>query len=398
MLEQALVEIQKGWTHWHDGKVPQAQIVAEQILQTTPADQEALHLQALTQLVQGRYAAALNTFSKLDTSYTQYPQVGGAMVEAYLHLNDLERAVQLTRKLNLDSVAYLESRLAKPFRVKADDTSIIPFSDDPKISASFWPGIAGRINGQDVNIRLDTGGSFLILEKQRAEQLGIALIHQGKSTHAASQVTSWKGIADEMQLGGGPCFEHVPVVIMESLGTHAIFGTNILEPFLATMDYPNSRFILTPRHRKELYKAHLDLLPKNQRKLPFYMWGDHYMFAKGGFNNIDDLTFFFDSGLIALTEIDGKLKQAAFTVSKQKLTSWGFSESQLEKTSFLPTQYPLSVAGLHMANTLIWYDENLPHDRNFGGVRMDGLISHAFLSNYSWTINFDKYEYLFGIE
>lgn len=48
-------------------------------------------------------------------------------------------------------------------------------------------------------------------------------------------------------------------------------------------------------------------------------------------------------------------------------------------------------------NTLIWYDVNLKNDRNFGGVRIDGLISHAFLFKYSWTINFDKYEYIFGI-
>jgi len=398
MIEQASVEMQEGWAHWLNGAIPQAQGVAEQILKIAPSDQEALHLQALTLFVQGRYTAALTIFSKLDTSYIKYSEVGGAMVEAYLHLNDLKNAFQLARRINLSSVAYLEDRVDKAFQVKAEHTSIIPFSDDSEIPSSFWPGVAGRINGQEVNIRLDTGGNFLVMGKQRAEQLGIALAHEGRSAHGAVRVKSWRGIADEMKLGEELCFEHVPVAILESLGSHAIFGTNILEQFLATMDYPNSRFILTPRHRKDLYRAHLELLPKKQERLTFHMWGDHYMFAKGRFNDMDDLTLFFDSGLVALTEIDGKLRQAAFTVSKEKLISWGFSESQLEKTTYLPTKDPLSVAGLHMENTLVWYDANLPHDRNFGGIRIDGLISHAFLSSYSWTIDFDMREYIFGIE
>jgi len=29
-------------------------------------------------------------------------------------------------------------------------------------------------------------------------------------------------------------------------------------------------------------------------------------------------------------------------------------------------------------------------DRNFGGVRIDGLISYAFLCKYFWTIDFDN--------
>jgi hypothetical protein len=127
------------------------------------------------------------------------------------------------------------------------------------------------------------------------------------------------------------------------------------------------------------------------------MWGGHYMFAKGRFNKINDLNFFFDSGLVALTEINGKLKQAPFTASKEKMKLWGFDERGLNKTRFFPTKYPLAVRGLVQENTLIWYDVNLKKDRNFGGVRIDELISHAFLSKYSWTIDFDKREYIFGI-
>lgn len=34
-------------------------------------------------------------------------------------------------------------------------------------------------------------------------------------------------------------------------------------------------------------------------------------------------------------------------------------------------------------------------DQSFGGVRIDGLISHAFLQQYVWTIDLDWREYRF---
>jgi hypothetical protein len=35
-------------------------------------------------------------------------------------------------------------------------------------------------------------------------------------------------------------------------------------------------------------------------------------------------------------------------------------------------------------------------DQRFGGVRIDGLISHAFLKRYAWTIDFDARLYRFA--
>ena len=382
----AQTEIDKGWEHWANGDIPEAQSVVESILKLNPGDNEALHLQSLCLFVQGKYQEAIEAFSMMDTAYTKYGEVGRVMVDAYIHLNQPQNALKLAKQFKMEYADYFQELADKPFTCTAGRTFIIPFIDDKQLPSTFIPGVAGKINGNDVNIRFDTGGTFLILGKDMAEELGIELKFKSTGMHGATRVTIWSNIADETELGEGLVFKNVPVVIMESLGRFAIFGTSILEQFLTTVDYPNSRFILTPRSLKHLYPEHLALLPERQETVHFYMWGDHYMFAKGSFNRIGGLNFFFDSGLVALTEIDGELKQAAFTASKEKLISWGFDESQLEKTAFFPTEYPLSIKGLTQENTLIWYDANLEKDRNFGGVRIDGLISHAFLSKYSWTI------------
>jgi len=311
-----------------------------------------------------------------------------------------ENAFKLAERLKIRDADYYKKLAEKPFTCNADRTFIIRFIDDPNlpIPSKFFPWVASRINGKKVNIGFDTGGSFLVLGKEATERLGVELEFKGTAYHGASTVTSWRSIADEVQLADGLVFKNVPAVVLDSLGqNHIYFGTNILEQFLATIDYPNSRFILTPRSRKDLYSEHLALLPKKRETLPFYMWADHYMFAKGSFNKISGLNFFFDSGLVALMTVEGQLKQAPFTVSGEKLISWGFAESKLDTSTFFPTEYPLSVKGLTQENTLIWYDVNLKKDRNFGGVRIDGLVSHAFLSKYSWTINFDKHQYIFGV-
>lgn len=39
--------------------------------------------------------------------------------------------------------------------------------------------------------------------------------------------------------------------------------------------------------------------------VPFFVWGDHYMFARGGFGDHRDLNFFVDSGLVSL-HADGR--------------------------------------------------------------------------------------------
>lgn len=392
-------QIETGWLHWSVGDILKAQVVAENILKDAPMYNKALHLQSLSLLVQGKYQQSVKTFSTIDTTYAKHSEVGKVMIDAYIHLNEPKKAFELAKQLKMEHTEYYEKLVEKPFACKADKTFIISFNNDPnlQIPSKFFPSVAGKINGKEVNIGFDTGGLFLGIGKDAAEELGIALGFEASGMHGATSVTIWRSIADEMELDNGLVFNNVPVVIMESLGQQVIFGTNILEQFLATIDYPNSRFILTPRNRKDLYLNHFALLPKKQEMLPFYMWGDHYMFAKGSFNKIENLNFFFDSGLVALTEINGKITQAPFTVSKKKLISWGFDESKLNNSTFFPTEYPLAVKNLIQKNTLIWYDANLEEDRSFGGVRIDGLISHGFLSKYSWTINFDKHEYIFGV-
>ena len=387
-----------GLVRWNAGDAAGAMAAADARLVGAPDDGAALDLRMKALFVRGDYRAALDAFAKIPASYRDRNKAATLAVEAHLHLDDAAAAAVLARELGLESAGYLTQRAAKPFAVEADRTYLVPFLEGGKIPVEFFPGVTGKLNGLPAEIRFDTGGTFLVMGEAAAEKYGVELGHEFDGMHAATAVKVSRGIAFELTFDGGPRFVNVPVDVMEDLGDLVIFGTNILERFLTTVDYPNRRFVLTPRDRGDLREAHLALLPAERRTLPFSMWGDHYMFAKGSFGEYEGLNLFFDSGLVAITVVDGKAVQAPFTASKQALISWGFDEAQLTGKSFLPSGKPLGAAGLSQPDTLIFFDPALDEDRDFGGVRIHGLISHAWLDDYTWTIDFDAMEYTFGVK
>ena len=56
---------------------------------------------------------------------------------------------------------------------------------------------------------------------------------------------------------------------------------------------------------------------------------------------------------------------------------------------------PLSLGTLEQKGLLVLASKKVPFS-TFGGVKIHGLLSHAFLKNYAWTLDFDCREYLFS--
>lgn len=389
--------IQTALELWRKGDVEKSQAIADNILKYSPENDTVILLKMKALFVSGNYKEVIK-FTHKKSFLSNQPNAVNLMIDAYLHLNDYESAANFAEAYKSERTNYLKELEKKQFKVIATKTYIIPFEEDSAHTSNIIPLTKMHINGVAKTVMFDTGAEFLIVGKKIADELGIKYSNQGIGEHATSKTTIWHSIVDSLSFVNGPAFRNVPVIIMEDSPNLMIWGTNLLEQFLSTVDYPNRRFILTPRYMKYIYKLHLNMLPKSQKTCPFYLWGRHYMFAKGKFAEHEGLNFFFDSGLCAIANINGELKQAPFTASKETLVKWGFKRSDLENSIFFPTTDSLGVPGLSQSNTLIWYDKNLEKNRSFGGVQIDGLISHAWLKNYTWTIDFDKMNYYFGIK
>ena len=62
---------------------------------------------------------------------------------------------------------------------------------------------------------------------------------------------------------------------------------------------------------------------------------------------------------------------------------------------FFESELPVSLGPLEQTNQ---YFTTTPKTiaEDLGGVRIDGLISHAFLKEYVWTLDFDRMRYVFS--
>ena len=384
---------------WENGEIDEAQRKAGAIADTN----EGKHLLFLSAAVKGRYEDALEFYAGIEPTYERLSELDAPVVNAYLHLKREEDAERFARGRELDPIlaATVELRAARPLRARLDGITEVPFSGrlfKPFLLGPYFPPFDAELEGQAVTVHVDTGGSFLHMSPERANSLGIDFAEAGSGKHGLRDVPVKLGIANVFKLGDA-VLENLPVAVLPSLSgsqDFIIFGTNVLEQFHSTLDYPRKRLILSPRDDDELRKRHMQMLPGRRVEMPFYLWGDHYMFARGGFGDHRGLNFFIDSGLVKLGWSRLWLRQACFATTPALYKTWGVEEDAAESDLF-QSPLPISLGELEQRDQFFTPTPEL-YASSFGGVRIDGLLSHAFLKRYAWTIDFDRGVYVFFSE
>ena len=380
------------WSAWRKGDIENAQEIAAKHAHTD----KGRHLLTFCAFVKGKYAKVERHYRAIDQSYKQLDQLDEAMLHALLHLHRYDDAVKFAEDRAMDEAvqAAAAAQARKPLKVSLNKLTQVPFADHPL--TPYFPAFSAVVNGEQTIVHLDTGGTWLIMGPERAKKLGIKLVEAGKGLHGAREVQLQIGMASSFTLGDA-VLESVPVVGMPTLTGQQdfiIFGTNVLQQFHSTLDYPNKRLLLSPRGNKELTKKQMEVHKGKLIEATFYMWGDHYMFARGGFGKHRNLNFFVDSGLVALDSSSGKLRQACFTATPEQYQKWGVKDDKTTK-KFFECELPISLGPLAQTNQ---YFTTTPKTiaENLGGVHIDGLISHAFLKEYVWTLDFDRMRYVFS--
>lgn len=384
------------WRAWARGDVDEVERLAAQ---TTP--RQRARLLFLTDYVHGRYEQALAHHDSLRARPLEFRRLDGLVVQALLHLDrPAEAAAYLRRRrpgrrTPPDLQLMVDHRLA----TSLDHTTALPFTDHAL--APYLPAVAATLDGHQVNAVLDTGGPFIVMGTQRADALGIRLVANGRQHHGTTRTDSYTGLARELTLGGAT-LTNVPVEAMPTLKGGqdvVVVGTNILQRFFATIDYPGERLILSPRRDASEAAKHQALLGGRTEaaRIPFYLWSDHYMFARGGFGTRQDLNYFIDSGLAYVVQDDdgSPPRQACLYATARQYRSWGVPPARAAGPHF-DANAPVSLGPLRQHRQFV---ATAPGRRtpwaSFGGVRIDGLLSHAFLGRYAWTIDFDQHEYVF---
>jgi hypothetical protein len=314
----------------------------------------------------------------------------------YYRLNDFPRAAKVFE--GLPNAEAMTAKLASfagdyPYEVTGPVNGEVPFLlTDP------LPVVQIEVEGRAVCAAIDTAGAELILDAELAGEVGARLFGSQEGTFAGGRRARYAhGRVERVRMGE---FEvrGVPVHILPTRRFSAItggryridgvIGTNLLAQFRPTLDYPGGRLVLE--------RPEVELRPSGV-KLPFDMLGDHYLISdQGWLNGVGPLRFFVDSGLAggAFTCPPETLHRAGIAIPATR-DRGGVGGGGGAVATGLFTIDELGLGTLRQQNLTGIYIEPSA-DATERDESWDGLISHGFLRNYRWTIDFIGSAFIFA--
>jgi hypothetical protein len=254
----------------------------------------------------------------------------------------------------------------------------------PFLQETGWelPRVAVEIAGRPFEAKIDTGGDLFTLDAATAEALGIVPVTSFTGTFAGGAPGAiGYGRVSEVAIGG-LAVRDVPVSIS---GLHQpVIGTGFLRQFLPTLDYPGRRLLLRPR----------ESAPEAGTEVPFALALVHLLIVSGQLNDLA-ATFVVDSGLE--DEVGG-----AFTCSAETLGAAGIAvpetsprtgESGAGDVTLELGRFPvdlLAVGDVRKERTHGLYGAFPAEWNEIAEFRVHGIVSHGFLCEHAWTIDFAR--------
>lgn len=392
------------WDAWRAGDFNEARMRADALLARDESLDEARHLRVLAAHVTGDYPGAIAAYEAIGPRYRRLSELDEPVLWSYVHAGDMAgaRAFAESRGMTRNKVTRERLRLAveRPLRTEIAGVVELAFTDDAL--TPFFPGFEARVNGHPAVARLDTGGVFVHLSAEQAAAYGVETVACERSFAALRFARVCHGVADlelgPVRLRNAPVAVHHGALPAEQIASAfgvelgPIIGTNVLQQFLTTVDSPRRRLILSARADPAARAAHLARLGGDQAEIPFAMWSDHLMIARGSVDGYQGLNFFVDSGLVAATEAQG---QAAMLAPRGALADWRVPTPARNSLAELPGDLALGPVAQEGMTASAVSDATWRNFGDWGGVRVDALISYGFLKRYAWTIDFDRRVYLF---
>ena len=356
-------------------------------------------------------AAALfasGDFLRAATAYEAYLQRHPGDANAQLGLgairlyqNDLAAAEPLLRAVAaadpqnaraarlLVELARRKAEAARRTTV-AGDEALVPF-----VTADPLPVVRVLANGTQANLLVDTGAD-VVLEPDFAAQIGVKTQNAGTGVFAGGERAAMQsGTLDSLALGGAIAYQ-VPVHVMPThssslfpnLKIDGIVGTTYFERFLVTIDYPHNQLILRPRTSAASAAFEAQAAAVRAVTVPCYLVGDHFVIAQAQVNDAPPGLFLFDSGLAGggLLPSPELVKAAGIKLNEAQASTGVGGGGAVTAIPFVAQR--VAVGSAVQQNVAGIYT---PQGSPFGifSFTVWGAISHDFLRNYAYTVDFD---------
>ena len=379
----------------------------------------------------GRFAEARRTLAPVVSEEGASPEVVRGMAELEYLLGDYVTAEMLLHQVVARAGKHIEARAdaegalalvylqtnryaeAHGLFAGLEDAVTLPiwelmrsFGDTPPygvdwpsgagvVETSFvqeadWelPRVAVEIDGRPFEAKIDTGGDLFTLDSATAETLGIVPVAAFTGTFAGGAPGAMGyGRVSEIAIGG-MTVRDVPVSIS---GLHQpVIGTGFLRQFLSTLDYPGGRLLLRPR----------ESAPEPGVEVPFALALVHLLVVSGRLNDLA-ATFIVDSGLE--DEVGGAFTCSAATLEAAGIalpeTSPRTGESGAGDVTLELGHFPirlLAVGDVRKEHTHGLYGAFPDEWHEIAEFEVHGILSHGFLRDHAWTIDFSRMAMTFG--
>ena len=382
------------------GRVPEAKEVLVPIMAGDTPNSQAIYLSAQAEYLAGNYDQSETYYQTLLNDYPDYKTKAEFGLElVYYQTNQYEKAQSLSGEYpSRTGVGDLMRNFGdrEPYKVSWEDEeeTTIPFLvTDP------LPIVQAEINGEMKYFLLDTGASDTYLSKSVADEFGLETIATQTAPYAGGvTVETNYGVLDSMKLNG-VTLENVPVNIAdidhlantvdEEYEISGVIGTGVYKQFLVTMDYINGELILKPRGEHVQAES-------NAIDVPFIMAELHFMLCRTLVNG-KEINMWPDSGLASeesLLLTDGAMEYTGIPLPDMSNASdegggGGLGGKDFETGTFTADTYKMG---------------DLPEVKNMKGMAgilpgsgfeeepnifLDGIISHNYLKEFKWTIDYD---------
>lgn len=317
----------------------------------------------------------------------------------YYHQDNFLELVKMNEKiLKSKYSASLEGRTelyksfgnAHPYRIrwKESKTSCLKFYPDKPL-----PVLKVSIDDHEpVYMILDTGGSSIYLETTYANELGLKIFKGGAGLYAGGKRIQTNNAKVTSLTIGSVVVRNIPALVRDFIQVRkdfdldnlvGIMGINVLQHFLATIDYPNQQLILQPKLKKgKKYEA---VSSGKVFRVPFFVLGDHFIISYGTINEGEPISLFVDIGFTSGGFLAPKSTLEKYRIKVDKSTTFpgGYHPFMVESINF---------GGARREKIKGWAGV-FPSQLEFMlGFRIAGLISNTFFHPYRVTFDFTHME------
>lgn len=296
---------------------------------------------------------------------------------------DLQRALKIDpsnpRAQRLAHILQIRSGKPGEFQITQTGDAVLPF-----VAEAPLPVVEMQINGIKSRVAIDTGAPVFVVTEQFAREHGLKVSEAGTGVFAGGRQAQIKETSLNAISVGPLAVRNVPANVMQGPGLSTptgridgIIGTGFFSRFLTTIDYPRHRLILRPA----------DAVPPkdNAAVVPMWLVGDHFIFAHGLVNDVDQSLFVIDTGA------DFAVHLTKASLEKAHITADGTPQSFLGgggETKIIPfTTRSLAIGSARQRNTSgVYFPEGDP----FASFPFEvaGAISGGFLKHYAVTFDF----------